>query len=218
LIFAVSKVDAITLETLAPGVPIVSVPIAVAAASLQPVPRLADAPEILFVGALDWPPNADAVNYFIGDIWPVVRSRVPDARFTVLGRGEAQMRARWGSDPSIRFTGWVESVEPWFGQSRAMVVPLRSGSGMRVKILDAFARGVPVVATSIGIEGIAAVDGRHALVGDSPEAFAAAAVRVLQDRAQAERLATAARALVLEQYDTSAVGTRQLESLRSLVT
>jgi glycosyltransferase involved in cell wall biosynthesis len=126
------------------------------------------------------------------------------------------MQTRWVSDPSIRFTGWVEDVEPWFRRSRVMVVPLRSGSGMRVKILDAFARGLPVVTTSVGIEGIAAVDGQHALVADAPETFVAATVRILEDRALAERLSAAARDLVLEQYDSKAVGERQLESLRGL--
>jgi polysaccharide biosynthesis protein PslH len=157
------------------------------------------------------------VNYFLGEIWAAVRRRVPDARLTVVGRGDAPMKARWGSDPSVRFTGWVEDVEPWFRQSRVMVVPLRSGSGMRVKILDAFARGVPVVATSVGIEGIAAVNGQHAMVADSPDAFADATARLLEDSALASRLSTEARRLVMDRYDTGAIGKLQLAALRRLV-
>jgi polysaccharide biosynthesis protein PslH len=217
LIFAVSEVDAATLATMAPAVPIVPVPIAVAAAALTPVEQLTEAPEVLFVGAQDWPPNADAVNYFLGEIWEKVRHRVPDARLTVVGRGDAPMKARWGSDPSVRFTGWVEDVEAWFRQSRVMVVPLRSGSGMRVKILDAFARGIPVVATSVGIEGIAAVNGQHALVADGSDAFADATARLLEDSALASHLSTEARRLVMDRYDTGAIAKLQLGTLRGLV-
>jgi polysaccharide biosynthesis protein PslH len=215
LIFAVSEVDAAAIASFAPQVPVVPVPIAVAAATLTPIERVTEAPEVLFVGAQDWPPNADAVDYFLREIWPRVRSQVPDARLTIVGRGEAAVKARWGSNPSLRFTGWVQDVDPWFRQSRVMVVPLRSGSGMRVKILDAFARGLPVVATSIGMEGIAA-GGEQALIADTPDAFASATVRILQDRALAERLSKAARALAVELYDTRTVGERQLDALRRL--
>jgi len=218
LIFAVSDVDATTIRSFAPDVTVVPVPIAVAATAVCPVDRLTCAPEVLFVGPLDWPPNADAVNYFLAEIWPAVRSEVPDARLTVVGRGEARTRSRWGSSPSVRFTGWVDDVDPWFRQSRVMVVPMRAGSGMRVKILDAFARGVPVVSTSVGVEGIAAVDGEHAAIADTPTAFAAATARILRDSLLAQRLARSARALVVERYDTRPVGDLQLAALRQLFT
>jgi glycosyltransferase involved in cell wall biosynthesis len=110
----------------------------------------------------------------------------------------------------------VGDVQPHFQQSRVMVVPLRSGSGMRVKILDAFARGVPVVSTRIGIEGIAAIDNQHLLIADSAEEFAAATVRVLEDRALAERLSRAARELVLTEYDVAIVARRMLDAVDSL--
>jgi glycosyltransferase involved in cell wall biosynthesis len=114
----------------------------------------------------------------------------------------------------VHFTGWVEDVAPWFNRSRVMVVPLRSGSGMRVKILDAFARGVPVVSTTIGMEGIDAVDGEHALIADTPESFADATARLLEVGGLADRLSRGARALALERYDAAVVGERQLHELR----
>ena len=214
LIFAVSEVDGASIASIVPRVPVRAVPIAVDARALAPVDRITDAPEVLFVGPQDWPPNADAVSYFITEIWPAVHRKVPGARLTVVGRSGAGVRSQWRTDASLRFTGWVEDVEPYVQGSRVMVVPLRSGSGMRVKILDAFSRGIPVVATSIGMEGISAVDNEHALVADSPSAFAEATVRVLQHRMLAEGLARAARELVLASYDTAAVGTLQLEALR----
>lgn len=216
MVFAVSEVDAETLASFAPTVPVVPVPIAVDAAALSPLQSITRAPEVSFIGAQDWPPNADAVNYFLAEIWPRVGAAVPDARLTVVGRGEVRMKTRWSNCPSVRFTGWVDDVEPWFRRSRVMVVPLRSGSGMRVKILDAFARGIPVVATPVGIEGIAAVHGQHAAIAATPEAFAAATVRILQDSDLAESLARAARRLALERYSVQAVGRLQLEALRRL--
>jgi glycosyltransferase involved in cell wall biosynthesis len=214
LVFAVSDVDARAIASLVPGVPVLPVPIAVDAAAMSPVESVTGAPEVAFIGAQDWPPNADAVNYFLSEIWPRVRAEVPDARFTVVGRGEAGIKARWGACPAVQFTGWVQDVDQWFRRSRVLIVPLRSGSGMRVKILDAFARGIPVVATPIGMEGIAAVDGQHASIAVTPDAFAAATIRILKDRDLAERLASEARRLVLESYSVRAVGRLQLNALR----
>jgi glycosyltransferase involved in cell wall biosynthesis len=155
------------------------------------------------------------VDWLLDAVWPLVRRDLPTARLTIVGRGEAPLVARWGAAPGVRFTGWVESVEPWFAAARVMVAPLRSGSGMRVKILDALARGLPVVATSVGIEGIQATPGEHALVADTASDIAAATVRVLRDRALAERLSASARALALARYDSTVVGEVQLAALRS---
>jgi len=219
LVFAVSDVDAAEIRSLSGGtVPVVPVPIAVDAGSILPVERIADDPQVLFVGALDWPPNADAVSYWLEAIWPRVRVGRPDARFVVVGRGGAPLARRWHGVSGVQFTGWVADVEPWFRSSRVTVAPLRAGSGMRVKILDAFARGVPVVATRIGVEGIEVEPGVHALIEDDPAAIAAAVVRLLQDRPLAEGLATAARRLVVERYDVSAVGRLQLAAVRDTFT
>jgi glycosyltransferase involved in cell wall biosynthesis len=216
LVLAVSETDAEAIRALAPGVPVVAVPIAVDASAMAPVDVLTDEPVVAFVGALDWPPNADAVDHLLSDIWPAVLAGVPGARLTVVGRGESGLRARWRAVPSVHFTGWVDDVEPWFRRSRAMVVPLRSGSGMRVKILDAFARGIPVVTTSVGVEGIDARHRQHALIADTPAAFAAAIVGVLRDRALAHGLSRAGRALALDRYDVGIVGRCQLEALKRL--
>jgi glycosyltransferase involved in cell wall biosynthesis len=132
-----------------------------------------------------------------------------------VGRGEAALAQRWASAPGVRFTGRVADIEPWIRRSRVMVVPIRSGSGMRVKILDAMARGLPVVATAIGYEGIEATPGTHLLAAEDAEAFAAATVRVLQDDGTAQALSRAGRALALSHYDTPAIGAQQLEALQT---
>jgi polysaccharide biosynthesis protein PslH len=217
LVFAVSDVDAAEIAALAGnGVPVTVVPIAIDAGLVRPVSPLTDRPQALFVGALDWPPNAEAIEWFLQDVWPLVLARRPDATFVVVGRGEGRLARRWQGTPSVRFAGRVPDVTPWFAASRVHVVPLRAGSGMRVKILEAFARGVPVVTTTIGVEGIHADPATHALVADDAPNLADAVVRVCDDARLASSLADAARHLVLEHYDVTVVARQQLEALRSL--
>jgi len=215
LIYSVSSVDARQIRELAGGnVPVVDVPIAVEAKTLGtgPVPR---ENRILFVGGLHWPPNADAVRFFVDEIFPIIRETVPDATFTVVGRNPERVSRALGEVPGVEFAGHVDDVEPYFRGSRAMVVPIRAGSGMRVKILDSMGRGVPTVATTVGCEGIDVVSGTHLLVEDDPRAFAAAVVRVLSDDALALSLSKAGREIVLDLYDVAAIRARVLKVLET---
>jgi glycosyltransferase involved in cell wall biosynthesis len=190
------------------------VPIAVDARAAHVVPEPSAAgPEILFVGGLHWPPNADAVSYFIREIFPRVRETVPGARLTVVGRPNEQIERRARGAPGVEFAGHVPSVEPFFQRSRVMVVPIRSGSGMRVKILDGLARGLPTVTTTIGCEGIDVEPGRHVLVADTAAQFAESVVRVLTDESITRRLSAEGRRLALEAYDTSVIASRVLNAL-----
>jgi glycosyltransferase involved in cell wall biosynthesis len=216
LIFTVSEIDREDIGGLAGRrVPVVSVPIPVDVSGTGPIAPLTESPEVLFLGALDWPPNADAVAFFLADIWPRVRQEIPAARLSIVGRGEGALQRQFGQLDGVRFTGRVPDIEPWIRQSRVMVVPIRSGSGMRVKILDAMARGLPVVATSIGYEGIEATPGTHLLAADDAETFAAATTRVLRETTLAQTLSHAARQLALDRYDAPVIGTRQLEALHA---
>jgi glycosyltransferase involved in cell wall biosynthesis len=216
LIFTVSAIDRDDIAQLAGAhVPVVSVPIPVDVSGTCPIDQLTDAPEVLFLGALDWPPNTDAVAFFLSDIWPHVRQALPEARLSIVGRGGTSLQRQFSQVAGVHFTGRVPDIEPWIRRSRVMVVPIRSGSGLRVKILDAMARGLPVVATSIGYEGIDATPGTHLLAAEDAGSFAEATVRVLRDLGLAQGLAGAARQLALDRYDAPVVGTRQLEALRA---
>jgi glycosyltransferase involved in cell wall biosynthesis len=218
LIFAVSEIDAVDIRAMAgEGVPVVAVPIPVDVSGVAPIAPLTDAPEVLFLGTLDWPPNGDAVDFFLREVWPLVRRDVPTARFTVVGRGGAGLERQWAGTAGVEFTGWVPDIEPWIRRSRLMVVPIRSGSGMRVKILDAFARGLPVVATSVGVEGIEAIPGTHLEVADDAADLARATIALLGDGDRARACATAARALALARYDTPAVGAQQNAAIARFV-
>lgn len=217
LIYAVSDVDAHAIQRLCGGdVPTVVVPIALDARALTPVASLTDDPELLFVGGCHWPPNADAVAFFVDRILPIVQASLPAVRLTIVGRTTPEVTRRFGGRQGVTLAGHVPSVEPYFANARVMVVPIRAGSGMRVKILDALARGVPVVTTTIGFEGIDAEPGVHLLVGDAPETFAAAVVRLLTDRSLACALSRAGRNLAVSKYDESAVSQTILGALDRL--
>jgi glycosyltransferase involved in cell wall biosynthesis len=217
LIFSVSDVDRDEISRLTGGRSrVLAVPISVDAKAATGVPVLTDDPEVLFVGGLHWPPNADAVRFFVHDVFPRIRDVLPGVRLTVVGRGFEHVRTLVGDQPRVSFAGHVDDVEPYFRRSRVMVVPIRSGSGMRVKILDGLARGIPTVTTTVGCEGIDVEPGRHVMVADEPAAFGRAVLTLLQDRLLAESLAAEGRRLVLEKYDTGVIRRRVLEGLEGV--
>ena len=126
-------------------------PIAVDAAGTTPIATLTREPRLLFLGGLHWPPNADALATFVRDMWPLVRAARPDATLTSVGRDDQRRRRRVPKRrPACSLTGWVPDIDPFVQASRMLVVPMRAGSGMRVKILEAMARGLPVVSTTSG--------------------------------------------------------------------
>lgn len=138
----------------------------------------ASAPEILFVGNFVHPPNVDAATRLARSIFPLVRGRVPDATLTIVGPGPP---AELSSEPGVTVTGYVESVRPFYERAAAVAVPIGLGGGMRVKVMEALAVGVPVVASPLALEGLDVRDGEHVLVADSDVEFVDALDRLLQD-------------------------------------
>jgi glycosyltransferase involved in cell wall biosynthesis len=179
------------------------VPIGVDTAALQPVPRTAASTEILTLGALHYRPNLDGIRWFAREVLPRARRDVATATLTIVGpRPARDLVALARRQPGVvRVTGHVPDVTPYFARAGVVVVPVRVGAGMRVRILEAFARAVPVVTTTVGLEGIEAEPGRDVLVADTSEALAAAVARVLRDPALATALATRGRRLVEARYD-----------------
>ena len=140
-----------------------------------------------------WLPNEDSVRWFLGEVWPVVRSEVPGAVLHVFGSSS-------GGD-AIHHPAPEDSAEA-FAPGSILAVPLRIGSGVRMKVLEAWARGVPVVGTSAAVSGLEVVDGREALVADDPASFARAVARV---RSEAERLIENGRRALRERHDPDRV-------------
>ena len=156
--------------------------------------------ELLYVGQYGYRPNEAAAVELVTEVLPLVRAAVPDATVALVGRNPSEaVRALEGGGVGV--VGAVDAVLPCLHHARAVVVPLRAGSGTRLKILEAMAAGTPVVSTPLGAAGIDAVDGEHLLLGESAADLAAQTVRVLTDDDLAAGLSTAARALVEQRYD-----------------
>jgi glycosyltransferase involved in cell wall biosynthesis len=164
-------------------------------------------PAVLFVGSMDYHANIDAVTWFAKTAWPEIARMHPDLQFKIVGRNPAREVRALASD-RICVTGTVDDVRPFYANAIATVVPLRSGSGTRVKILEAMAAGVPVISTRLGAEGIDAEDGVHQLLADSCKEIAAALNRVASSIEMRNRLSQAGRALVCRIYDWSVIGTQ----------
>ena len=151
--------------------------------------------DVVFVGSMDWWPNSDAAVRLASEIWPLMANRLGDSRLTLVGRNPpASLRAMASS--TIRVTGTVESVLPYLQGAWATAIPLRAGSGTRLKILEAAAANVPVVATRLAAEGLPMVHEEHVLYAETPREFAAALIRLWQDKRLAERLAVGAHRLI----------------------
>jgi sugar transferase (PEP-CTERM/EpsH1 system associated) len=179
-----------------------TIPIAVDTHETRYVPRTPHARDISSVATMFYPPNVDGILWFSSTVFPLVREAMPDRRFYIVGsRPPRNVRVLAEEQPGIVVTGYVADLEPILARTGVLVVPVRSGSGMRVKILEAFARGIPVVSTTVGVEGIAARAGHHLLVADDPAPFAEAVVRLLREPGFANELAAHARELVEREYD-----------------
>jgi polysaccharide biosynthesis protein PslH len=179
------------------------IPIAVDTRELAFAPRPAAARHLVSLATMFYPPNAEGVRWFATEVFPAVRRAVPGTQFYIIGSRPPAHIARLATPESgIVVTGYVADLEPVLQQSAVLIVPVHSGSGMRVKILEGLARGIPIVSTRIGVEGIEAQDGEQLLVADEPHEFAAAVIGLLQDPGEAARLARAGRALVEARYDS----------------
>ena len=160
--------------------------------------------ELVYVGHYGYRPNALAALELVDDVLPRLRTACPAATVTIVGRDpDRELRSR--ASQSVRVTGAVPDVLPHLRKARALVMPLRSGGGTRLKVLEAFAAGVPVVSTRLGVQGLGLEDGEHVLLAETPDELAAAAIRVLSDDALAGRLSAAGRRLVEQRYDWNVV-------------
>jgi glycosyltransferase involved in cell wall biosynthesis len=177
-----------------------------------PLPATTPAPSpaegirsLLFVGNLGYYPNEDAARYFCTEILPHIRDAAGrPVAVRIVGAGAGPGVRRLAVLPGVQVIGKVPDVAPWYRDAHVAIVPVRAGGGTRIKVLEAFAQRRPLVATTVGIEGIAAEDGRHALIADKPESFAAACLRLLRDPGLADRMSGEAFALFSDAYsDTS---------------
>ncbi len=157
-------------------------------------------PVLLFQGNLGYPPNIDAAQWLATDIAPLVQAAMPGTEVRLVGRPGANV-SQLHQPGLLTVVGEVPTMEEELARAVVAVVPIRYGSGTRIKILESFAHRVPVVSSTLGAEGLEIEDGVHLLLADEPEEFAAATLRLLGDAQLRERLTHAAEALYLDRYD-----------------
>lgn len=216
-LIAVSSTDFQFLKRRFPGANVTLIPNGVDPQEFAPQDGVSPSYTLLFVGNFHYAPNADAFFYFCREILPRVRARCPEIKFVAAGRNPtAEMSAYAEGRPEIELAGGVPDVRPYYARSAVVVVPLRYGGGIKLKTLEAFAAGVPVVSTSAGAEGIDAQDGEHFLAADEPETFAVKIMELLKDASLRVRLTRNARALVERKYDWKVVCERMEEFLNTV--
>ena len=155
---------------------------------------------IVFVGNYLHYPNVDAVLFFFNEIWPLLKSRLPEVKFIVVGQAPPPEIQSLSQDEAITVTGRVDDVRPFLKKGRAFICPVRLGGGFRGKILEAMAIGRPVVSTSLGAEGVPALQRENIILADKPEEFAQGILDLMTDDTLFERIRTNARKLVEEKY------------------
>jgi len=164
-----------------------------------PAPPRQERPEVAFSGNLEYAPNVAAVRFFREKIWPALRSR-PGLTWKIIGKNPEAIRSIVGGDPRIEITGKVDDALKALASAQVAVVPLLAGSGTRIKILEAWAAGTPVVSTKIGAQGLGCRDQEHLLLADTPEQFTGAVSRLLDSSAERTQIGAAGRRLYEERY------------------
>lgn len=208
---AVSELEASRVRSLAPDVPVITIPNGVdtryySPGGTAPAPH---SPRLLFVGNLSYEPNADAIRYFLSDIWPLIRAECPDAGFTAAGNYPPDwLLAMAGPGGGISVPGPLDDLRPLYREAAVVVAPVRYGAGTKLKVIEALAMERPVVTTTAGIQGLPARPGEHLLVADSPEAFAANVLRVLRRPDEFRAMAAAGRQVVARHYDWAPILSR----------
>jgi glycosyltransferase involved in cell wall biosynthesis len=166
---------------------------------------------ILFTGSFRHDPNTQAIRWFVSEVLPFITAMRPEAKLVIVGSDPPPSMAFLSKHPSICFTGHVADIREPLGRYSVFVCPIRSGSGIRVKLLEAFSIGIPCVSTRLGAEGLAKESGHVCELADTPQEFAAATVRLLSDLQYASSLAVRARQKLEAERD-GAVITRRLEA------
>ena len=212
-VIAVSDVDASRMRQMFGVDNVSSVRTGVDIDYFAPPADAAPVGDMVFCGSMDWLPNVDAVVYFIAEILPLIRKKLPAATFTIAGRSPDPkvLRAVDGVQ-GITITGRVDDMRPYLWGASISVVPLRIGGGTRLKIYECMAAGTPVVSTSVGAEGLRYTNGEDIVLADNPLGFADACIRLLSEESVRSSLARRARERAVNELSWDAVS-REFEAI-----
>jgi glycosyltransferase involved in cell wall biosynthesis len=218
-VVAVSPEDARVIETQYGIENVGDVPTGVDTDFFRPAGTVARKPHnLVFTGSMDWLPNEDAIRWFVEEIYPLLKKRVPDVSLTVVGRNPfPSLHELAGRDPSVEVTGRVPDVRPYMEAAEVYVIPLRIGGGTRLKVFEAMAMERPIVSTTVGAEGLPVRDGENLLLADDPAAFTEAVVRLFSDSELASKVAANAAGMVRRDFGWPGVATQFMKSCAEAV-
>ena len=168
-------------------------------------------PHLLFTGTMSYFPNVDAVCYFCHQILPLIQEKIPSVHFSIVGSNPKKIVQKLAS-PSVTVTGTVPDTRPYFNQSSVFVSPMRSGSGLQVKHLEAMATGLPIVTTPLGASGLEGTWGEHLCVAETPKDFANRTIQLIQNSHMRRRIGKSGQNLVRHKYNWHVLG-QQLENV-----
>jgi len=176
-------------------------------------PELARQHELLFVGSFKHRPNPDGLLWFVKDVWPSIRNRIPNASLTIVGSEPTSEILDLNRKDGINVAGYVPDTAPYLDRAAVSIAPLRFGAGMKGKVTEALARGIPVVTTSIGAQGFGIVSGEHAMIADDAASFAEAVSELLSDPSYAKKMGETGQALVAGICSPEAAGGKLLKMI-----
>jgi len=203
--FVCSEEDRRYLQTIWKHRGVVSIPNAV---EIPPAQKITSNPILLFLGTYKHRPNVQSAEFLIQKIWPIIRRALPSAKLIIAGSSPERISMFKKHIPGVEFVGFVENLPRLYEHTRVVCVPVISGSGTRIKILEAASYGKPIVSTEIGAEGIDLKDNKQILIRNNAESFAAACIELLTEKCRCEEIGKSARCLISRKYDRDSVITK----------
>jgi glycosyltransferase involved in cell wall biosynthesis len=211
-IVALTHADRKELLSFEPKLDIEVIPMAVDSSCFTPQDMPEEPNSLVFIGYFRHSPNVHGIMRFCREILPLIRREIPETKLFIVGSSPPDEIIRLGRMDNVVVTGWVEDIKPYIARSSVYIAPLWLGTGMRVKILEAWGMAKPVVTTSVGSQGIDCTPGEDILIADDPQGFAAQTVRLLRDRVLRDKLGRNGRKRVEAKYDWEIV-IRQVEGM-----
>lgn len=193
------------------------IPNGVDVAHFSPETISQDLAHLIYIGSMDWFPNEDAVTYFAEEILPLIQKSVPDVKFTIVGGNPSKQVQQLANEEGIEVTGRVPEIKPYFAEATIFIVPLRIGSGTRLKILEALAMGKAVVSTTVGAEGLSFQNREEIIIADEPAVFAEEVIRLLTIPALRKDIGQNGRKRVEQDYDWRNIGEKLVRIYESVV-
>lgn len=211
LLVPITERDAVILNGMGNTKPYFTSQTGIDLSFLVPTAKNLEYPSLFHIGSLDWSPNQEGLIWFINNCWPIIIKRYPNLKFYIAGRNAPTWLEKKFSLKNIVYLGEVDDAYEFINSKAIMIVPLFSGSGMRIKIVEGMALGKPIVTTSIGTEGIETTSGENILIADDAESFNSSIYQLIEDRATSDRIGKNAIDFIRKKFDNLALAAQLIE-------